>query len=244
MEVIKTITDSIKGLMDLLNLLGEPSTNKLLDAYANRINNLNNSSETVSKPESKTEVVKSKPIEVKEEVKKEENKPIAGIKETNYYTEYLSPQLLNRANITNQRIQPYWKLIEQESLKYGIQPELVASIITIESNGNHNAISPMNARGMMQLLPSTAREMGLELNRIHNPEDNIRTGIAYLDKIRRYLGYDKDAYKDREKLSYILASYNAGIGNVKRLSNKVFNIKETKDYVTNILNLSTQYRWR
>jgi len=102
----------------------------------------------------------------------------------------------------------YESIIERETAKYQIDPFIIMSLIRQESAFNPNAVSPANAYGLMQLLPSTARRLarGMKLPRpsnmsLHDPEINIQLGIRYFsDLLSRFDG-------QTEK---VLASYNAG----------------------------------
>lgn len=106
----------------------------------------------------------------------------------------------------------YKGYIEKYSEKYDIDPYLILAMIKVESNFNPQAVSPRNARGLMQVSDSTGKwasgKMKLEnygSDSLMDPETNISVGCWYL----AYLGrvYDK-------KRSLMLAAYNAGTGNV------------------------------
>ncbi len=93
----------------------------------------------------------------------------------------------------------YSQVIESLSRQIGVPPELVHSVIKVESNYNEKAVSPKGAMGLMQLMPETAKFYGVADP--FNPEENIRGGILYLkDLIRLYEG----------RTNYVLAAYNAG----------------------------------
>jgi soluble lytic murein transglycosylase-like protein len=86
-----------------------------------------------------------------------------------------------------------------------LPPQLVHSVIKVESNYNPNAISSKGAQGLMQLIPSTARRFGV--SNIFNPVENVEGGA-------RYLRYLLELYKGDYQLA--LAAYNAGEGAVAR----------------------------
>jgi soluble lytic murein transglycosylase-like protein len=86
-----------------------------------------------------------------------------------------------------------------------LSPQLVHSVIKVESNYNPNAISPKGALGLMQLIPSTARRFGVA--NVFNPLENVEGGA-------RYLRYLLELYKGDPQLA--LAAYNAGEGAVAR----------------------------
>lgn len=92
------------------------------------------------------------------------------------------------------------KLIEAKCYKYGLDPALVKAIIAVESDFNPNAVSVKGARGLMQLMPMTANELGV-LNSF-DPEANIDGGARYFRYLLDYFNWDIDM---------ALAAYNAGI---------------------------------
>ncbi len=120
---------------------------------------------------------------------------------------------------------PYRKLIGRYCQKYKMDWKLVAALIRVESDFNPKAVSPKGAEGLMQLMPSTQKEMGV--TNPFPPEQNIRAGVHYL---RRLL----DAFQGDLELT--LAAYNAGIGRVQA-HDAVPPIPETQRYVARILAL-------
>ncbi len=112
----------------------------------------------------------------------------------------------------------YDSFIERYSLHYGVDPVLVRAVIQVESNFNPNCVSIKGARGLMQLMPGTAREYGVK--QMHDPEENIRGGIAYL-------AYLLEMFDD---LPRVLAAYNAGQGAVQRYGG-IPPYEETSTYV-------------
>ncbi len=119
----------------------------------------------------------------------------------------------------------YDQIIHSKSLKYNIEPSLVNAVIKVESNWNSKAVSGKGAKGLMQLMPSTARE--LNVKNPFNPEENIEGGVKYL----RYLldKFDGD-------LSLALAAYNAGPDAIKRFRG-IPPFPETRKYVKRVLSL-------
>ena len=107
--------------------------------------------------------------------------------------------------------------------EYGIDPRLVLALITVESNFNARALSPANAHGLMQLMPSTARRFGV--TDIWDPVQNISGGLSYLRWLMEYYS---------GKLRLVLSAYNAGEHAVDRYE-KVPPYDETKRYVLRIL---------
>ncbi|HXM98168.1 MAG TPA: lytic transglycosylase domain-containing protein [Candidatus Dormibacteraeota bacterium] len=94
---------------------------------------------------------------------------------------------------------PYEQLIRNAAARNNLDPDLIASVIGAESNFNPKAVSRKNARGLMQLLPETAKRFGVK--NIFDPRENIEAGT-------RYLGGLLQLYKNNLVLA--LAAYNAG----------------------------------
>ena len=116
-----------------------------------------------------------------------------------------------------------WPDVQQTALAHGLDPALIDLVIRMESGYNPRAVSPKGARGVMQLLPSTARAYGVA--DIFNPKENIRGGVRYL---RDLLGrFDSD-------VRLALAAYNAGPDAVER-HRGVPPYPETRNYVRAIL---------
>ena len=117
--------------------------------------------------------------------------------------------------------------VAELAAKYDISPTLLEALVWQESRWNVSAVSPAGARGLAQLMPGTARMMGV------NPDDPH----ANLEGGARYLRLQLDAFDgDLEKA---LAAYNAGPGRVIRAGG-IPAIRETRDYVTAILSRLTQ----
>ncbi len=122
---------------------------------------------------------------------------------------------------------PYSGIINAKCEKYDVDPNLVRSIIKAESDFNPAAVSRKGARGLMQLMPSTAADMGVR--KIFDPAQNIDGGVKYL----RYL---LDCFNGDVELS--VAAYNCGQGRVIRNGMCVPAIPETRNYVRKVMRLS------
>ena len=114
-------------------------------------------------------------------------------------------------------------IVQQHASRQALRPELVRAVIQVESGYNPRATSPKGAMGLMQLMPQTARELGVRDP--YDPEENIRGGTRYLRQLL-------DKYRGNEDLA--LAAYNAGPGAVDRHGEKVPPYRETKDYVRKV----------
>lgn len=119
----------------------------------------------------------------------------------------------------------YESFVVEHSAKQSLSPELVRAVIQVESGFNPRARSPKGAMGLMQLMPATARELGVV--NPYDPEENIRGGTTYLRRlIDRYAG----------DVRLALAAYNAGSGAVDRHGGTVPPYRETRDYVRKVGN--------
>jgi len=115
--------------------------------------------------------------------------------------------------------------IEQAAARHNVDPNLVRAVVKVESNFNPNAVSRKGAMGLMQLMPSTARQ--LKVKNPFDPEQNVDAGVRHLKQLLESYGGD---------VKLTLAAYNAGAGAVAR-SSGVPHYAETQNYVRRITNL-------
>lgn len=108
------------------------------------------------------------------------------------------------------KISPYDDLIKKHAEKLGWDWRLLASQIYQESRFDPGAESWAGAGGLMQIMPATASDLGL--NRIMDPSANIRAGTNYLQKLSKNWESIPDT---TQRLKFILASYNCGLGHVR-----------------------------
>jgi hypothetical protein len=115
--------------------------------------------------------------------------------------------------------------IEEAAARHNVDPNLVRAVVKVESNFNPNAVSRKGAMGLMQLMPSTARQ--LKVKNPFDPEQNVDAGVRQLKQLLESYGGD---------IKLTLAAYNAGAGAVAR-SSGVPHYAETQNYVRRITNL-------
>ncbi len=125
-----------------------------------------------------------------------------------------------RASANSHKIE---KAIHDAAAQYQLPPKLIKGVIKAESNYDVNAVSPAGAQGLMQLMPGTARDLGVK-----NPfdiEQNIDGGVRYLKKMMDMFGGN---------VKQALSAYNAGPETVKRYNGNV-PYSETRQYVNRVM---------
>ncbi|MDE3148749.1 MAG: lytic transglycosylase domain-containing protein [Acidobacteriota bacterium] len=115
------------------------------------------------------------------------------------------------------------EILARAGREHNLDVDLLASVVKAESGGNAHAVSPAGARGLMQLMPGTAAELGVRDS--FQPDQNVRGGSAYLDELlTRY----------HDKLALALAAYNAGPEAVDRYRG-IPPYDETRTYVARVI---------
>jgi soluble lytic murein transglycosylase-like protein len=136
--------------------------------------------------------------------------------------EHHAPQSDNKASSSD-----YQQIIAQASRTYGVDATLITSVIRAESDFDPQATSSKGAMGLMQLMPDTARDLGVRS--AYDPEENIMAGTRYLKSLLDR--YDGD-------IPQALAAYNWGMGNVERNPGNL--PRETRDYIARITRYMNQ----
>ena len=121
---------------------------------------------------------------------------------------------------------PYGESIEASARRHEVDALLLAAVVQVESSFRSHVVSPMGAVGLTQVLPSTARYMGVDGD-LSDPDRNLEAGA-------RYLAYLIDEFDG--DLSLALAAYNAGPGAVRRYDG-VPPYRETRNYVRKVMRL-------
>jgi soluble lytic murein transglycosylase-like protein len=129
-----------------------------------------------------------------------------------------------------ERFSRYDEYIRQAATLYQIPEELVRAVIRVESDYDPRAVSPANARGLMQLIPETAERM--LVSDAFDPRQNIFGGVRYLRVLANLFNGD---------IQLTIAAYNAGEGAVMRYGG-VPPFQETQDYVVKVLSNYRSYR--
>ena len=119
---------------------------------------------------------------------------------------------------------PYGSQIFAAGRKHQVNPTVIAALIRAESSGNPRAVSRKGARGLMQLMPATAKRFGVRTDRLFEPEQNLEAGVRYLKFLIEQFPGD---------LARVLAAYNAGEQAVLRYGG-IPPYRETRGYVRRI----------
>jgi membrane-bound lytic murein transglycosylase MltF len=119
-------------------------------------------------------------------------------------------------------------LVRKYGVRYGVDPDLGVAVLKVESDFRRRAESPSGAQGLMQIMPVTQKDLGLEDP--FDPEDNIAAGL-------RYLGWLLEKY---DSLRLAVAAYNAGPGTVDQYGG-IPPYQETKEYVERVISFYSRF---
>ena len=117
------------------------------------------------------------------------------------------------------------RLVERARQATGLPAELIYAVIQQESAWNPNAVSSKGAKGLMQLMDETARELGVR--NVFDPLENVLAGSRYLKKL----------FDEFDDMTLALAAYNAGPGAVRKYGNQIPPYRETQEYVKKVMRL-------
>ena len=122
----------------------------------------------------------------------------------------------------------FQQLVQSAGEAHGLDPDLIESVIHVESAGNPLAVSPKGASGLMQLMPETA--LALRVRDVFDPAQNVEAGTRYLRQLLDLYNHD---------LALALAAYNAGPGKVAAYKG-IPPYRETRNYVSRIIRAFNQ----
>lgn len=142
--------------------------------------------------------------------------PTAPFQSTNLSLEKMKPTTSSNGQYEN--------IIREAAEQYNVPESLISSIIKHESNFNSDSVSHAGAQGLMQLMPGTAKFLGVTNS--FDPAQNIKAGANYLRQMLNQFNGN---------IEHALAAYNAGPGNVKKYGG-IPPFKETQNYVKKVLN--------
>lgn len=136
---------------------------------------------------------------------------------------YLQPNTASTTTGLLKRKEAVLPLVQSASQQHNVDKDLVMALIQQESGFQPDALSKAGATGLMQLMPKTAKELGV--NNIYDPQENIEAGTRYLKSLLNQFN---------QNIPVALAAYNAGPSTVKH-HNGIPPYKETQQYVRHVL---------
>ena len=117
------------------------------------------------------------------------------------------------------RVSAYDSIFRVYADTIGWDWKMLAAVAYVESKFDTSAVSSVGARGLMQIMPQTARAMGIPEGMEHDPDESVRAAAAYFE----YLSHIFRRVPEGERINFVLASYNAGFGHIQdamRLASK------------------------
>lgn len=218
------ITSSLNMTLARLNSIQDNFS--ALESFANKINSIQNTSNQNTQAVLETQNKDFKTI--LDEKMSENDKKIEQVLENNIPNEDYTPFEKEAINLKSKidlktQTNDVDKIIETFADKYNVDSDFIKAIIKQESGFNPNATSKKGAMGLMQLMPKTAKSLGVA--DAYNPWENIEGGVKYL---KGFL----DKYDNNRELA--LAAYNAGPSAVSKYGG-VPPYKETQNYINAIM---------
>ncbi len=211
--------------LGIADILYKKITGEDMNASINEIKNepLNKLINNASIEKSADTVKKIETDNTKQSIKPAESTPLNQEKKTeNQINSKVLPSI-SPSKKALERLSQYQNIINNASNLYGVDKNVIKSVILTESAAKEKAVSGAKAKGLMQLIDSTANDMGVK--NIWDPKQNIYGGTKYLaEMLRKYNG----------NLNLALASYNAGPGNVDKYGG-IPPFEETKNYVKRVV---------
>ncbi len=207
---LNAIESNFQALENVMGQINSINNNKIAKNDNNNFQSVLDGkiNENVKKEETPKEEIELGPID-------EYTKKIEANKKENVDLKSKVDLMSQKANID--------EIVETFAQKYNIDGDFIKAMIKQESGFNPNATSKKGAMGLMQLMPSTAKSLGV--NDAYNPWENIEGGVKYIKGLM-------DRFNNDEKLA--LAAYNAGPNAVKRYGG-IPPYKETQNYVKSIM---------
>lgn len=133
---------------------------------------------------------------------------------------------VSRRLVGNPYLARYESTIQKHAAKKGVDVNLIKAVMAAESGFNSTALSPKNAMGLMQVIPSTGARYGVSVEQLMIPERNIHAGVSYLrDLSRMFQGHPE----------LVIAAYNAGEGAVYKYNRRIPPYLETQNYVRKVM---------
>jgi len=148
------------------------------------------------------------------------------------YPQGSEPQPFRPTRRTTRGAKLFQPIIHTAALKYQVDPALIHAIILAESSYDPRAISKKGAKGLMQLMPSTAASLGVK--DVFDPEHNVNGGVKYLRHLLDHFEGD---------LQLVVAAYNAGMRKVKKY-NGIPPYKTTRSYVKKVFQYYRYFKER
>lgn len=145
------------------------------------------------------------------------------------YTAQITPQLARHSDRMKRKLEQYRPQIKAAAARYNLPEELIAGVIWQESRANPRAVSHCGAMGLMQLMPGTAKQLGVR--NAFSPSQNIDGGAKYLRQMIDKFG----------RVDFAVAAYNAGPGNVQKHGG-IPPFRETRDYVPKVLGYANGFK--
>ncbi len=172
-------------------------------------------------------ITQEQPAQIIDQLKNLINQKTEVIEDTGI--DFAATTVNNFSTRVSDRLSKYQNIIAEAAEKYGVSQSLIKGIITAESAGRADAKSAVGAKGLMQLMDGTAKDLGVTNS--YDPKQNIMAGTKYIKQQIDKFG----------SIDTALAAYNAGPGNVQKYGG-IPPFKETQNYVEKVKKYSEMYK--